>query len=387
MNTYVIRREKAWESPDDLGKTAERSKEVAADEFPDDIAWIRSYVISEDGGTLGTVCIYQASSIERRAGPRAARRDAGRRGARGCRYRRRAPRSAARGGDRLTMDPERVRIEIADGVADVRMVRAAKHNGLDGRMFDCAQRGDRRARAATTSCAPSCSRGEGPSFCAGLDIKSFAESGGPGPARARRRRGRKPRPEGRLRLARDVPVPVIAALHGACFGGGLQIALGADIRIAAPDARLSVMEIVHGLIPDMSITQTLPRLVRDDVARELVYTGRQVDAEEAQRLGLVTGVDDDPLEAARELAATIAERRPEAIRNAKRLLNEAPELDPAGALRAGDRAAGAAAGRAQQFGPVTGGHRGRISRRVALNPPYGWFRCGSAVGWRSRTAW
>ncbi len=128
-------------------------------------------------------------------------------------------------------------------------------------------------------------------------------------------------------------MPVIAAIHGACFGGGLQIALGADIRIAAPDARLSVMEIVHGLIPDMSITQTLPRLVRDDVARELVYTGRQVDAAEAQELGLVTGIDDEPLEAARDLARTIAEKRPEAIRNAKRLLNEAPELDAAGALK------------------------------------------------------
>jgi enoyl-CoA hydratase/carnithine racemase len=93
------------------------------------------------------------------------------------------------------------------------------------------------------------------------------------------------------------------------------------------------MEIVHGLIPDMSITQTLPRLVRDDVARELTYTGRQVGAEEAQRLGLVTGVDDNPREAAHELAATIAERSPKAIRNAKRLLNEAPQLDAAGALR------------------------------------------------------
>jgi enoyl-CoA hydratase/carnithine racemase len=230
------------------------------------------------------------------------------------------------------MDPERVRIEIADGVADVRMVRAAKHNGLDGSMFESLSEaideleGDDDLRAVVLS-------GEGPSFCAGLDIKSFMESGGP----VLLDRG-----EGELaNLAQKVaygwrekvPVPVIAAIHGACFGGGLQIALGADIRIAAPDARLSVMEIVHGLIPDMSITQTLPRLVADDVARELIYTGRQVSAEEAQRLGLVTGVDDAPLEAAHELAATIAERRPEAIRNAKRLLNEAAELDAAAALR------------------------------------------------------
>ena len=229
------------------------------------------------------------------------------------------------------MDPERVRIEIADGVADVRMVRAAKHNGLDGAMFESLSDAidelsdDGELRAVVLS-------GEGPSFCAGLDIKSFADAGGPNLL---------DRPEGEVaNLAQKVaygwrekvPVPVIAALHGAVFGGGLQIALGADVRIAAPDARLSVMEIVHGLIPDMSLTQTLPRLVADDVARELVYTGRQVDAEEAQRLGLVTGVDDSPLEAAHDLASTIAERRPEAIRNAKRLLNEAPALDAGGAL-------------------------------------------------------
>ncbi len=229
------------------------------------------------------------------------------------------------------MDPERVQIEIADAVADVRMVRADKHNGLDGAMFESLSEAidelaaDDELRAVVLS-------GEGPSFCAGLDIKSFA--GGDGPDLL-------DRPDGEVaNLAQKVAygwrekvaVPVIASIHGACFGGGLQIALGADIRIAAPDARLSVMEIVHGLIPDMSITQTLPRLVRDDIARELVYTGRQITAAEAQQIGLVTGVDDEPREAAHELAATIAERRPEAIRNAKRLLTEAPGLTPADAL-------------------------------------------------------
>ena len=230
------------------------------------------------------------------------------------------------------MDPERVQIEIADGVADVRMVRADKHNGLDGAMFESLSEAidqladDDELRAVVLS-------GEGPSFCAGLDIKSFAASGGPDLL------DREPGEVANLaqKVAygwrEKVAVPVIAAVHGACFGGGLQIALGADIRIAAPDARLSVMEIVHGLIPDMSITQTLPRLVADDVARELVYTGRQVGAEEAQRIGLVTGVDDNPLEAAHELAAAIAERRPEAIRNAKRLLNEAPAMSAADALQ------------------------------------------------------
>jgi enoyl-CoA hydratase/carnithine racemase len=114
-------------------------------------------------------------------------------------------------------------------------------------------------------------------------------------------------------------VPVIAAIHGNCFGGGLQIALGADIRIAAPDARLSVMEAKWGLVPDMGITSTLPRLVRVDVAKELTYTARIIAGGEAEELGLVTRIDVDPLRAARELAAEIAGRSPDAVRAAKKL--------------------------------------------------------------------
>ena len=119
-----------------------------------------------------------------------------------------------------------------------------------------------------------------------------------------------------------LPMPVIAALHGNCLGGGLQIALAADIRIAAPDARLSVMEVKWGLIPDMSITRTLPRLVGIDIAKELTYTGRVFSGEEAARLGVVTRVTGDPLAAARQLAAEIAARSPDAIRGAKRLFDE-----------------------------------------------------------------
>jgi enoyl-CoA hydratase/carnithine racemase len=117
-------------------------------------------------------------------------------------------------------------------------------------------------------------------------------------------------------------MPVIAALHGNCLGGGLQIALGADIRIAAPDTRLSVMEVKWGLVPDMSITRTLPRLVSIDVAKELTFTGRVFDGTEGARLGVVTGVSVDPLAAARELAAEIAGRSPDAVRAAKRLFDE-----------------------------------------------------------------
>jgi enoyl-CoA hydratase/carnithine racemase len=121
---------------------------------------------------------------------------------------------------------------------------------------------------------------------------------------------------------------VIAAIHGNCLGGGLQIALGADIRIASPDARLSVMEIKWGLVPDMSLSQTLPRVVGIDLAKELVFTGRVLSGEEAVALGVVTRVAPDPLAAANQLVAEIAARSPDAVRSAKRLLSEAWNRPP-----------------------------------------------------------
>jgi enoyl-CoA hydratase/carnithine racemase len=125
----------------------------------------------------------------------------------------------------------------------------------------------------------------------------------------------------------EVPVPVIAAVTGNALGGGLQIALGADIRIVAPDARMSVLEIRWGLIPDMTGTQLLPELVGRDVAKELTFTGRMVSGEEAVALGLATRVDPDPRQAALELAKSIALRSPHAIRAAKRLLDLAGRAD------------------------------------------------------------
>src|SRR5688500_1506221 len=231
------------------------------------------------------------------------------------------------------MDAERVKIEVADHVADVRMTRGDKHNGLDWRMFVALNEAlDELAAAAGARCVVL--SGDGPSFCAGLDFKSFAEGNGDlagdGFARV----------EGSIanfaqRVAygwRELEVPVIAALRGACIGGGLQIALGADVRIATPDVKLSVREVNFGLIPDMSLSQTLPRLVRDDVARELTYTARMVEADEAAALGLVTRIADDPLSDARALAAKIADQSPEAVRRAKRLLTEAPKLSAAEGL-------------------------------------------------------
>ena len=221
--------------------------------------------------------------------------------------------------------PERIRLEIADHVASVTLTRPDKHNALDIAMFE-AILGTAQRLAREPGVRAVVLHGEGPSFCSGLDVASIMQSDPARPGVA----GLTDHVNGAVpnffQLAShawlDLPVPVIAALHGAAFGGGLQIALGADIRIAAPDARLSVMEVKWGLIPDMGITRTLPRLVSIDVAKELTYTGRVVSGTEAAALRLVTRVADHPLVAAEQLAAEIAARSPDAVRRAKRLYDK-----------------------------------------------------------------
>ena len=221
------------------------------------------------------------------------------------------------------MSEQRVRIEVDDHVAVVTLTRPDKHNALDLPMFEGIIGAAERLRAQPGLRAVVLT-GEGPSFCSGIDVMGVigGQSGLDGlldPLRGEV-------PNWFQRAAYDwirVPVPVIAAIHGNCFGGGLQIALAADIRFARADARLSVMEIKWGLIPDMSISRTLPRLVGIDIAKELTYTGRIVTGSEAERLGIVTHLDDDPLAAARKLAAEIAGRSPDAVRGAKRLFDDA----------------------------------------------------------------
>src|SRR5256714_2051907 len=220
------------------------------------------------------------------------------------------------------MSEDRVRIEVADHVALVTLSRPDKHNALDAEMFeaivDAAEQvsGEPGVRAVVL-------HGDGPSFSSGLDVMSMM-SQGEGLDGLVNRLQEDP-PNWFQRAAYDwirVPVPVIAAVHGACFGGGLQIALAADLRFAAADARLSVMEVKWGLIPDMSITRTLPRLVGVDVAKELTFTARVIGRPEAHELGMVTHLAEDPLTAGLELAAEIASRSPDAVRSAKRLFDE-----------------------------------------------------------------
>ncbi len=226
-------------------------------------------------------------------------------------------------------DPARVTVSIESGVADVRLNRPEKLNALDPGMFEALVEAAERVGADPSVRAVVLS-GEGRGFCAGLDFSSFQAMAGsesrPEPAAARPLS----RPDGNVANRgqmvayawTEMAVPVIAAVHGVALGGGLQIALGADIRIVAPDARLSVLEIRWGLSPDMTGTHMLPRLVGLDVAKELTWTGRMVSGEEAVSLGLATRVSDDPRRDALALAAELAAANPYAIRGTKRLLNQ-----------------------------------------------------------------
>lgn len=225
------------------------------------------------------------------------------------------------------MSEARVIVEREGAVARVAMNRPEKRNGLDLPMFEGLVEAGRRL-AADPAVRAVVLYGEGKAFCAGLDFAAFMATADVGPRLLARPDDSPANLAQRVAWVwREVPVPVIAAIHGQAFGGGLQIALGADLRYVRPDAELSVMEIRWGLIPDMGASRTLLSLVRPDVAKELTWSGRIVSGDEALSLGLATRVADDPLAAALETARAIAERSPQAIRGAKRLYERAPELD------------------------------------------------------------
>ena len=233
-----------------------------------------------------------------------------------------------------------VTVEVTDHIADVRLNRPEKYNAISPQMFDAlVNAGDslltrNDVRVVVLS-------GNGPGFCAGLDMNSFqGMADRASEASSKREVGQavvegkidlSDRPENRAQRAayvwKQLPMPVIAALHGVAYGGGCQIALGADIRFADPTAKMSVLEIKWGLIPDMSLTQTLRDLVRMDVAKELAFTGKTLSATEAQELGLVTHVTENPLEAAFELARSIASKSPDAVRFGKQLFETSWHAD------------------------------------------------------------
>ena len=230
---------------------------------------------------------------------------------------------------------DRVSIDLADnGVAQVRFTRGDKMNALDGAQFEAvleagqALREMKGLRVAVLS-------GEGRAFCAGLDLSSMAAGGSNPQARlVDRTHGNANRAQEAAMTWRKCPVPVIAAVHGVCFGGGLQIASGADIRVVHPATRMAVMEMKWGLVPDMSGCATVRRLVRDDVLRLLTYTAQRLDGTQAQAHGLVTEVSADPLARAQAIADAIAGRSPSAIRACKTLLNTLDDGDAAEILQA-----------------------------------------------------
>ncbi len=253
-----------------------------------------------------------------------------------------------------------VTITKTDGVADVRLNRPDKYNALSGEMFEAIIAAGESLRDAKDVRAIVLS-GNGRGFCAGLDFSSFQGMAGSSERAPRANTATlfqrsADQPENRAQrpamIWKRLPVPVIAAVHGVAYGGGCQIALGADIRIASPDAKISVMEIKWGLIPDMSLTQTLRDLVPLDVAKELTFSGRVLSGTEAKALGLVTRVEDDPLQAALDLAREIAGKSPDAIRAAKQLFEVAWHADPATGLELEQSLQGALIGTPNQIEAV-----------------------------------
>ncbi|MBE1536544.1 crotonase/enoyl-CoA hydratase family protein [Actinomadura algeriensis] len=247
---------------------------------------------------------------------------------------------------------ERVTVKVHEGVADVRLNRPDKLNALDLPTFEAlAAAGD--SLAADPSVRAVVLSGEGRAFCAGLDFAAFSAMAERESSGSSDITGREP---GRItnigqqavHTWRELPQPVIAAVHGHALGGGLQIAMGADLRIVAPDTKLSVLEIRWGLVPDMTGTAALIRLVGEDVAKELTFTGRMITGAEAARIGLATRTADDPHAAATELAREIAGHSPDAVRAAKRLLNRAADDDLAGQFAAESRELGALRGTPNQ---------------------------------------
>jgi len=261
---------------------------------------------------------------------------------------------------------DRVTIDIAAGVAEVTLNRPDKLNALDRAMFEAViAAGERLSRAPGLRAVVLTGAGKG--FCAGLDKETFASiaAGGARPTLgdlAKRTHGLANDFQQAAYVWRTLPVPVIAAIHGVALGGGFQIALGADIRYVAPDARLSILEIKWGLVPDMAGIALMRELARADVIRELSMTGRVFSGAEAFAYGFATSLHADPLAAARATAREIAGRSPDAVRALKRLLNMSSDADSAAILLAESNEQAALIGSPNQIEAVRAGVEGRAGQ-------------------------
>ncbi len=271
-------------------------------------------------------------------------------------------------GEASSPPSDRVKIAISDGIAEVTLNRPDRLNALDPLMFEAIiAAGERLSRVAALRAVVL--TGAGRAFCSGLDKETFAsiaaECGAPGLAELMTRtHGIANTWQQAAYVWRMLPVPVIAAIHGVAFGGGFQIALGADMRYVAPDARLSILEIKWGLVPDMSGIALMRELARSDVIRELAMTGRVFSGTDALTYGFATSVHADPLAAARATASEIAARSPDAVRAIKRLLNRASDDEAAAILLAESKEQAALIGSPNQIEAVRAGVEGRPGRFV-----------------------
>jgi enoyl-CoA hydratase/carnithine racemase len=225
---------------------------------------------------------------------------------------------------------DRIEFSVENHVAHVKLSRADKMNALDQKMFDAIPmvgqqiRNDPSIRVVVVS-------GDGGNFCAGLDKSNFSsmlenkgislDNDQPAVTLADRTHGIANTPQHAVWMWRELPMPVIAAIDGFCLGGGLQIALGADFRYAKANSKFSILEMRWGIVPDMSSTQIMRHMIRDDVIRELTYTAKIFDAKQAKEWGFITDIVDDPLDHAMSVAKQIAYKNPDAIRAAKKIID------------------------------------------------------------------
>ncbi|ARN72720.1 crotonase/enoyl-CoA hydratase family protein [Oceanicoccus sagamiensis] len=251
--------------------------------------------------------------------------------------------------------------QIKQGIARVTLNRPDKMNALNLDLFKAlaatgeAIKSDTRVRVVVLS-------GAGKAFCAGLDMELMMSGGAPDLLE---------RSHGVCNLFQqaawvwhEVPVPVIAAVHGSCLGGGLQVMCGADMRYIHPQTKLSIMEMKWGIVPDMAGTQLWGAYVREDIIRELTYSARVFTGEEAERYGFATRLCEDPLADAMETAAQIAHKNPDAIRAAKRLINNQRQPDIAAGILAESVEQDALMGKPNQIEAVTANFEKRAPRFI-----------------------
>ena len=221
----------------------------------------------------------------------------------------------------MPQSPTCVLLDIQDNIAIVTLNRPNKYNGLDWAMFSNIIRTIKILRKNKNIRAVIL-RGNGPAFCSGLDVMSIKKNPlfllklliKPGMTISNAA-------QNVSYLWRKLPIPVIAVTHGKCYGGGLQIAMGADFRFSTPDCEFSILEAKWGLIPDMAGMLAWREVLRGDVLRDLTYTGRLVQADEAQKIGLITRIEDDPMQAALDYAKEITAHSPDSVAASKLLIN------------------------------------------------------------------